>query len=77
MGARAWLLLAWVLVFAVGLFAHVVVTWQGLAQTKRERWWALLPPAAPIVAWRAGRRAWPIFWALAWITYGVLRALER
>jgi hypothetical protein len=68
--------LSWVLVFAVGLFAHAVITWQGFSQPRRERWWALFPPAAPIVAWRAGRRVSPIVWAIVWIAYGVLRALE-
>jgi DNA-binding NtrC family response regulator len=46
-------------------------------QPRRERWWALFPPAAPIVAWRAGRRVSPIVWAIVWIAYGVLRALEE
>lgn len=79
MTGRVWLLLAWVLVGAAVLVAHAAVLWQlrGSELDWRARLAALLvPPLAPVLAWRAGRRASPIAWALLVITYVVLRLLE-
>jgi len=74
-----WLLLSWIVVGAAALVAHVVLVWQVLGageQLGARRWWALLPPATPFLAFRAGRR-WSIgVWGTLLVTYVVLRLLE-
>lgn len=40
-----------------------------------ERWLALLPPALPIVAFRAGKRGGVVLWGLLAAGYTVLRML--
>lgn len=80
MTPKLWLLIAWVLVGAVVLVVHAVVTWQGLsARSLSWRWRlaALAPPLAPFVAWFAGRRVAPILWAVSIAVYVTLRLLER
>ena len=75
---EAWLLLAWVLAGAAVLVAHAVVLVQAIG-ARELGWWrlaAVLPPVAPITAWKAGRRAAPVAWLLLVLTYVVLRLLE-
>jgi hypothetical protein len=75
---KAWLLSAWVVTGAALLFAHAVVTWQGLSAkelSRRARLAALVPPLAPLVAWRAGHRIAPIAWATLLLSYATLRCL--
>ncbi len=77
MSGRAWLLLSWVLVGAVVLFAHAVVLWQLRNAGRRIVLAAILiPPAAPVLAWREGRRVAPALWLALVATYVVLRTLE-
>jgi hypothetical protein len=76
---EAWLLLAWVLVGAAFLVVHVVVVWLSLrakALRPATRLLALVPPAAPGVAWVAGRRVAPILWGVLLATYVALRLAE-
>lgn len=78
MTATAWMLLAWVVVFAALLVVHAVVLWQGMRAGELEmkwRWFALLPPAAPVVAWLNGARVAPVMWGVFLSTYVVLRAV--
>lgn len=76
---RTWLLLSWILVGWVFLILHAVVFWQA-ARAKnveaRWRWLALIPPVAPVVAWKGGRRVAPILWSILLLAYLVLRAFE-
>ncbi len=77
MTGRAWLLLSWVLVGAAVLVVHAVVLWQLRSVGWRAKVAALLiPPIAPALAWRAGRRVAPILWAVLVVTYVALRLLE-
>lgn len=43
--------------------------------SRHHRWSALLalliPPSAPVLAWRAGLRVWPSVWLVAALVYGV------
>jgi len=71
-----WLLLSWILVGAAVLVVHAVVLWQVIWAERTEarwRWLALLPPAAPVIAWLGGRRVSPILWGAFALTYLVLR----
>lgn len=78
MSPRAWLLLAWVLVGAAVLFVHAVVLWQ--ARRAASWGWRLgaivVPPIAPVLAWREGRRVAPVAWVILVVAYVVLRLLE-
>lgn len=79
MTPRAWLLLSWIVVGAAVLIAHAVVVVQVFRARKlawKHRWWALVPVAAPVLAWIDGRRVSPIFWGALVLTYLVLRAVE-
>lgn len=80
MTANAWLLLSWVLAGAAVLVAHAVVLAQALRAPELDgRWRAaalLLPPAAPVAAWVAGRRVAPVLWLALVVLYAVLRLLE-
>ncbi len=73
---KTWLLLAWVVVGMFGLIAHAGVLARALRSREPYRWVALFPPAAPIVAWRAGARLWPLLWLLLVVVYVTLRFLE-
>jgi len=76
---EGWLLLGWVLAGAAWLIVHVAVVWLALSErelSKRLRLLALLPPAAPVVAWAAGRRVAPVLWGVLLLTYAGLRLLE-
>jgi hypothetical protein len=76
MGSAAWMLIAWVLVGAAFLLAHAVALWQGVSARSLPPAWriaALLPPAAPVVAWKGGARVAPVLWGVALVTYVVLR----
>jgi hypothetical protein len=75
-GARVWLLLAWIVVGTAVLIVHALVVWRGVRAKQLSWTWrllALVPPAAPVVAWRAGHRALPIVWGVLVIGYVVLR----
>jgi hypothetical protein len=75
--AQAWLLLSWTLVGAAWSVTHVVVVWQSLRAEGLGWTWrllALLPPAAPGVAWAGGHRAGPILWLALVVVYVLLRA---
>lgn len=79
MTPRTWLLLSWIVVGAAVLIVHTVVLWQVLRAREvapRWRWLALLPPAAPVVAWVEGRRVAPVLWGVFVAVYVVLRVLE-
>ena len=76
MTGQAWLLVSSILVGALWLVLHAVVLWQSLRADSLEWKWrlvALLPPAAPAVAWAGGRRAAPILWAALLVLYLLLR----
>ena len=76
---EAWLLLSWTLIGAAWLVVHVVTVWLSLRAADlrlRLRLVALLPPAAPVVAWVAGRRVAPVLWGGLLLAYAVLRMLE-
>jgi len=76
---EGWLLLSWVLAGAAWLVAHVAVVWLALSARElstRLRLLSLLPPAAPVVAWVAGRRVAPVLWGVLLVTYAGLRMLE-
>ncbi len=79
MTGHAWLLLSWIVVGAAVLVAHVVLVWRVLRSDDlpaRQRWWALLPLATPVLAFKAGRR-WSLgAWVILLVTYVVLRLLE-
>ena len=79
MTPHGWLLVSWVLSGAAVLVAHLVVVvsvFNAKSLPWKHRWWALVPVAAPVLAWLDGRRASPVIWALLVLTYLVLRALE-
>lgn len=77
MSGRAWLLIAWILVGAAVLIVHAVVLAQVWIHARAiDRRWklaALVPPLAPIAAWRDGRRAAPILWLVLVLSYAGLR----
>lgn len=78
MTTQAWLLMSLVLVGALWLLLHAVVLWQSLSARSLAWKWrllALIPPAAPGVAWAAGRRVAPLLWGVLMVVYLVLRAL--
>jgi len=57
-------LLALVLLAALAATLYALTLVQALRAGKgAKRWWALLPPLAPVLAYRAGKRA--SVWALA------------
>lgn len=79
MTPRTWLLLSWIVVGAAVLVAHVVLVWRVLREKEElgnQRWWALIPVAAPILAVRAKRWIALSVWGVLLITYVVLRLLE-
>lgn len=76
MTPKTWLLLSWVVVGMFVLIAHAGVLARALMSNERYRWVALFPPAAPILAWRAGARGWPIVWLVLLILYVILRLLQ-
>jgi hypothetical protein len=41
---------------------------------KWQRVLLLLPPASPVVAWRAGHKKVSALWVVTWVVYGALRA---
>ena len=47
-------------------FMDVGVTWQRVL--------LFVPPASPVVAWRAGHRKVSALWVLTWVVYAALRA---
>lgn len=64
------------LVGAAWLVLHVLVVWQAMRASElawRHRLVALVPPAAPAVAWAGGRRVAPVVWAILLVVYVVLR----
>jgi hypothetical protein len=76
MHTDAWLLSSWVLVGAAWLFVHVFVVWLVVRRpevTRARRLLALLPPAAPFIAWSRGARTAPV----AWLTLGALYLVLR
>lgn len=76
---RTWLLLSWIVMGAVVLTVHAVLVWQVVRSKDppgRQRWWALLPPVAPYLAWKDRRWITLAVWAGALVAYVVLRALE-
>jgi hypothetical protein len=76
--AEAGLLIAMTLAGAAFLVVHVITTWQALVTDGLAWKWrllALLPPAAPVVAWKAGRRVSPLLWVGVLSCYAVLRVL--
>ncbi|MBX3275495.1 MAG: hypothetical protein KF729_34870 [Sandaracinaceae bacterium] len=77
---RTWLLLAWIVVGASVLVAHVNVVWQVLS-TKRpkdggRRWLALVPPMALFYAAQDRRWGSLVVWVGALALYVVLRLAE-
>jgi len=76
---HAWLLLSWIVAGAAMLLVHAVVLYQvfwARDLPRRHRPWALIPVAAPVLAWIDGRRVAPLIWVAVLITYLALRALE-
>lgn len=73
-GPLGWLLLQ-VLLGAAALLAYVVTLWQAARSDApaKVRWLALLPPLAPVVAWRSGRRVAPIVVAVLIFAYVLAR----
>ncbi len=74
----AWWLLAWVLTFAAWLLMHLALGASVLASRepmRPSRWWVLVPPAVPFVAWAHGRRRAVWAWAFLGATYVAMRAL--
>lgn len=80
MTGRVWLLLAWIVVGAAVLFAHVVVLAQVWLHARKLSWrWklaALVPLVAPVAAWIDGRRAAPLAWVVLVATYIALRLVD-
>ena len=79
MTANAWLLVSWTVLGAAWLVTHVLVVFQALradALAWRWRLLALVPPAAPGVAWAGGRRAAPVLWGALLVLYVLLRVAE-
>lgn len=79
MTAQAWLLVSWTLAGAAWLVMHVLVVWQSLRADALGWKWrllALVPPAAPGVAWAGGRRVAPVLWVALLAVYVLLRAFE-
>lgn len=77
--SESWLLLSWIVAGAAFLVAHLVNVWQSLSAKALAVKWrvlSLVPPAAPAVAWAAGRRVAPVVWGVLLVTYVVLRAAE-
>lgn len=76
MPSEALQLLALTLLLAAWLVVHAVTTWQALIlrELGGKRWAALLPPVAPFVAWRGGRRIAPVLWGGLLAAYVLLRA---
>ena len=78
MSSAATLLIALTALGAVWLCVHVLVVWHAMRPMKDvEVSWgvralALLPPAAPIVAWVGKHRISPIVWAVIAAAYAVL-----
>jgi hypothetical protein len=64
--------------FAVWVCVHVLVVWHAFRPREEVQMsWgvralALVPPAAPIVAWRGRHRISPIIWTVVAVGYGVL-----
>ena len=75
MTPKAWLLLSWIVVGTALLVVHVVVLFQALRGDQKARWFALIPPAAPVFAWLHGARIVPIVWGLLLALYVGLRSL--
>ena len=70
------LLVTCVLVLAAWLVTHVmlVVTCvRSTELTQRDRWLSLVPPLAPWLGWRAGRKRTVIGWACLIVLYVSLR----
>jgi hypothetical protein len=72
------LLIALVVVGAMWLVAHVAVLWKSL-RAKELAWYykllAIVPVAAPGVAWVAGSRVAPIVWGVLGAAYVTLRVV--
>lgn len=75
----AWLLVSWTLTFAAWLLVHLVALVRVL-ETKevpeRSKWWSLVPPVTPFVAWQHGIRAPAVLWMVLALAYVVLRWVE-
>lgn len=79
MSARGLLLLSWIAIGAAVLVVHAVVLWQVIRARELAWKWralAIIPIAAPILAWRDKRRVAPIAWGVLVALYVVLRLLE-
>jgi hypothetical protein len=64
------------LVGAAWLVLHLLVVWQAMRASElawHKRLLALVPPAAPAVAWAGGRRVAPAVWGILLVIYVVLR----
>jgi hypothetical protein len=62
---------------AVLLLVHIALLVRAVRAKQLRREWrllALLPPATPLVAWKAGARALALFWAALLISYAILRS---
>ena len=81
MTARTWLLLSWIVVGAALLVAHLVILVQVVrAEPERlPRPWRLLavvPVAAPVLAWLGGARRSVYVWGALAALYLTLRLVE-
>ena len=72
MTAAAFLIVTWSLLLAVFCTVHLMLLWRCLRQRALSAAWrgaALLPPATPLVAWRAGHRVLVVLWGLLLVAY--------
>ena len=78
-GGRIWLLSLWIVAGAALLVVHLVVLWRVIRSRRPEggwRWFALIPPVAPLIAWIGGARVAPIAWVIFAAIYLALRLME-
>lgn len=82
MSTAVWLLIGLVLVGAIWLCLHVLVVWQAMRpkQDVELAWkWralALVPVAAPVIAWVGKHRVSPVLWGVCGGLYAVLWVLS-
>jgi hypothetical protein len=63
---------------ALLLLVHLALLVRAVRAKQLRREWrllALLPPATPFVAWRAGARVLTVLWAALLISYAILRSV--